>query len=66
MSLKRWQENMRKLMKIPDQSHKEINLEKSHKRELEKLKELQLCGRLASQWLKEKFGEKYETSRESR
>jgi hypothetical protein len=48
-------------MKRHDQSRKEINLEKSHKRELEKLKELQLHGRLANQWLKENFGEKYES-----
>jgi hypothetical protein len=57
---------MKKLMKRNDQLYKEIILEKSHKRELDKLKELQLCGRLASQWLKDKFGEKYESSRESR
>jgi hypothetical protein len=53
-------------MKRYDRSCKEIYLEKSHTRELEKLKELQLRGRLDSQWLKEKFGEKYESSRESR
>jgi hypothetical protein len=53
-------------MKRLDQSCKEINLEKSHKRELEKLKELQLCGRMANQWLKEKFGEKDESYGESR
>jgi hypothetical protein len=57
---------MKKLMKRLDQSLKEINLEKSHTRELEKMKELQLHGRLASQWLKEKFVEKYESFRESR
>ena len=53
-------------MKRNDQLYKEIILEKSHKRELDKLKELQLCERLASQWLKDKFGEKYESSGESR
>jgi hypothetical protein len=52
------------LVKRHDQSHKEINLKKSHTRELEKLKELQLHRSLANQWLKENFGEKYESSRE--
>jgi hypothetical protein len=53
-------------MKRHDQSWKEIDFEKSHKRELEKLRELQTHGRLANQWLKERFGEKGESSRESR
>ena len=57
---------MRKLMNRPHQSHKETSLEKIHTRELEKLKELQLHGRIAHQWLKEKFGEKDESSKESR
>jgi len=37
---KRCRKHMRKSIKRLDQSHKEINFEKSHKRELEKLKEL--------------------------
>jgi hypothetical protein len=53
-------------MKRPDQSQKEIDFKKSHKRELEKLRELQTSGRLAIRWLKERFGEKGESSRESR
>jgi hypothetical protein len=55
-----------KLMKRPDQSRKETNLKKSHTRELEKLKYLKLHGRMANQWLKEKFREKYESSGDSR
>jgi hypothetical protein len=35
-----------------DQLHKEIILVKSHIKELEKLKEFQLCGRLSSRWVK--------------
>jgi hypothetical protein len=55
---------MKKLMKRLDQSQKDINLEKSHKRELDKLKELYIHGRLDNQSLNEKFGEKDESSRE--
>jgi hypothetical protein len=57
---KRWQKHMRKVMKRFDQSRKEINFESSHIRELEKLQELQRQGRLASQWLNERFGERGE------
>jgi hypothetical protein len=48
-------------MKRHDQSRKEINLEKSQTRELKKLKELQLHGRLANRWVKGMFRDKYES-----
>jgi hypothetical protein len=57
---------MRKSMKRSDQSQKMIDLEIIHRKELEKLWELQIRGRLASRWLKEIFGEKDESSEGSR
>jgi hypothetical protein len=48
------------LMKIFDQSWKDIDFESSHRRELEELWKLQRWGRLVSRWLKEKFGERGE------
>jgi hypothetical protein len=51
---------MRKVMRRFDQSQKEINFYDSWRKYLEKLRELQRCGRLDNQWLKERFGERGE------
>jgi hypothetical protein len=45
---KRQQKHMRKLMKRPDQSWKEIRFDDTYRRELENLRELQTRGRMAS------------------
>jgi hypothetical protein len=41
-----------------------IDLESSHRKELEKLRELQIHGRLANRWLKEIFGRKMKVMKE--
>jgi hypothetical protein len=51
-----------KLMKRLDQSWKEIKFEGSYRKELEKLWELQIHGKLSNQWLQERFGESRESS----
>jgi hypothetical protein len=57
-----WQEYIINYMKSSYQLWNIIYLETTLRKELEKLQELQICRRMASSWLKERFWEKDESS----
>jgi hypothetical protein len=61
-----WREKMRNSMKRSNKSWKMIDLEINMRKELEKLWELQIRGRLVSRCLKERFGKKDESSEGSK
>jgi hypothetical protein len=56
-----WQEYIINYMKSSYQLWNIIYLQTTLRKELEKLQELQICRRMASSWLKERFWEKDES-----